>query len=131
MNSKLPSNKKFGGLFFLIVSIIAIRDYFALGLSFNFVLLVLIASLFGLASILNSKILTPLNRAWFLLGQFLGKIVSPIVLGTIFFLLITPIGLIGKLFGRDELKLKKQLCETYWTDPVGSTSDSASFKNQF
>ena len=66
-----------------------------------------------------------------MLGLALGKIVSPIVLGIIFFGLITPIALIARLLGRDELKLKRPKKSTYWSKPISSNSDADSFKNQF
>ena len=84
-------------------------------------------------TILNNKVyqLTWLNKAWFMLGLALGKLVSPIVLGVIFFGLITPIGLIARLMDRDELKLKRPKKSSYWSEPIGSNSDADSFKNQF
>ena len=66
-----------------------------------------------------------------MLGLALGKVVSPLVLGIIFFGLITPIALIARLIGRDELKLKRPNKSTYWSEPIGSNSDADSFKNQF
>src|SRR5688572_4917345 len=76
-------------------------------------------------------ILAPLNKAWFHLGQLLGRIVSPIVLSTLFFGLLTPIALIARVFGRDELRLKRQAVDSYWRSrtPPGPTGDT--FKNQF
>ena len=66
-----------------------------------------------------------------MLGLALGKVVSPIVLGIIFFGLITPIALIARLMGRDELKLRRPKKSTYWSEPISSSSDVDSFKNQF
>ena len=66
-----------------------------------------------------------------MLGLALGKVVSPIVLGIIFFGLLTPISLIAKLMGRDELKLKRSNTTSYWVEPIGANSDAESFKNQF
>ena len=77
------------------------------------------------------KMLSPINWAWHELGMLLGKIVSPIVLGVIFFLMITPISLITRLFGRDELRLKKLSLQSYWVDRSPSGPSSDSFKNQF
>jgi hypothetical protein len=78
------------------------------------------------------RLLAPLNKAWFQIGELMGKLVSPIVLGVIFFLIITPVGLLGRLFGRDELRLKRRRqAASYWVErqPPGPTGDS--FKNQF
>jgi len=129
-NNKMVTDKKFGYFFSVLFTLIALYSYwqdlknFAItsaALSFIFVAVTLVAP----------KVLSPLNRAWYELGMFLGKIVSPIVLGAIFFLMITPISLITRLFGRDELKIKKLSIQSYWVDrsPPGPSSDS--FKNQF
>jgi len=86
---------------------------------------------FSVATLLSPQLLAPLNRLWYGLGVLLGKIISPIVLGLIFFVLITPVSLVTRLFGRDELKMKKRNVESYWVDrsPPGPPSDS--FKNQY
>jgi len=83
------------------------------------------------ANFLDWPLLTPLNKAWFLLGHALGKVVNPIILGIIFFGLLTPIALIARLFGRDELKLRRSDSKTYWIKPTDTNTDSESFKNQF
>jgi len=92
---------------------------------------IMVAIIFVTFTLVTPKVLSPLNRAWYELGMLLGKIVSPIVLGAMFFVLITPIALITRLFGRDELKIKKSFVQSYWVDrlPPGPPSDS--FKNQF
>ena len=77
------------------------------------------------------KLLYPANKLWFLLGLLLGKIISPIVLGTMFFLMITPISLILRIFGRDELKLKKTNTKSYWITRSNVLIESESFRNQF
>lgn len=93
--------------------------------------LVSITAVFAAVAAIVPRLLAPLNRAWFRLGMLLGKIVSPIVLGFIFFLMLTPVSLIARLFGRDVLRLKKRAAESYWVDrmPIGPVPDS--FKNQF
>jgi hypothetical protein len=65
------------------------------------------------------------------LGELMGKVVSPLVLGVIFFVLLTPVGLIGRLLGRDELRLKRTNSESYWIDRVPPGPAGDSFKNQF
>ena len=84
-----------------------------------------------IVTIFSPNILTPFNKAWLRLGELLGKIFSPIVLGIIFFVLITPVALITRLFGRDELRLKKQSLDSHWIkrDPPGPSNDS--FDKQF
>lgn len=79
-------------------------------------------------------LLSPLNKAWMLLGHLLGKIISPIVLGVIFFLIITPVAFVGRLMGRDELRLKRQALRsqpTYWIDRKSPSPKGDSFHNQF
>jgi hypothetical protein len=71
------------------------------------------------------------SNAWMKMGDLMGKVVSPLVLGAIFFLLITPTALLGWLFGRDELRLKKTNISSYWVDRVPPGPDGESFKDQF
>jgi hypothetical protein len=80
---------------------------------------------------LKPHFLSPLSKAWYLLGELLGRVVSPIVLGIIFFLLITPVAIIGKLLGRDELALKRKSTNSYWIDRQPESITSDSFRNQF
>ena len=90
-----------------------------------------VAVLFAGVTLLAPQALTRLNRLWYDLGMLLGKITSPVVLGVIFFVLITPVALALRLFGRDYLKMRKRSVESYWVDrsPPGPPSDS--FKNQY
>lgn len=129
---QLPSERRFGLLFTAVFILLgaygwlfdAFESFLALGL-------VGIGLLFGLISILSPQILGPLNKTWFYLGQCLGKIVSPIVLGIIFFGILTPVGLVTRLFGRDELRLKRSKKDTYWVDRSPPGPQAESFKNQF
>lgn len=132
-STPLPSERSFGLLFTVIFSALAgygwlIKDWADPTLWS----LAGIAACFGLSAILKPSVLSPLNRLWFQLGQLLGKIVSPIVLGAIFFLLLTPVALVTRVFGRDELRLKRKASqESYWIDRVPSGPEPESFKNQF
>jgi hypothetical protein len=127
----LPSNRKFGGLFTAIFAIAAAYFYFFAASGRVALVLAALAALFAVATIAAPSLLAPLNRLWFQLGLLLGKIVSPLVLGSIFFLLITPVSLISRLFGRDELKMKKRTVSSYWVErePPGPAPES--FRNQF
>ena len=78
--------------------------------------------------VINSKILTPINKLWFKFGLFLGKIVSPLVMGAIFFLVVTPTGIIMRLMRKDLLNLKKNNSKTYWLE---KKNENNSMKNQF
>ena len=124
-NIKLPSNQNFGFVFFIFFLVIALWPV----LNENEIRLwsLLISIIFFILGIINSKFLTPLNKLWFRLGIFLGNFISPIVMGFIFFLVVTPTGLIMKLFGKDILRLKKNKT-TYW---INKDSDDSSMKNQF
>ena len=131
MIPQLPTNKKFGLLFAVIFLALALYANYKNEATAIIGLLLLISCFFLISSFFFQALLTQLNKAWFMLGLTLGKVVSPIVLGIIFFGLITPIALIARLIGRDELKLKRPQKSTYWSQPIGSNSDADSFKNQF
>ena len=126
MNKNISSNKSFGLVFFIFFLIVSfyplvngeeIRKW---ALVFSIIFLVL-----GLT---NSKILNPLNKLWFNFGIFLGKIMSPVIMGIIFFLVVTPIGLLMRLFGKDILNLKFNNKTTYWIEKNGPKSK---MRNQF
>ena len=76
----------------------------------------------------NSKYLTPLNRTWFKFGLVLGKIISPIIMGFVFFIVVTPISFIMRILGKDLLNLKYNNNKTYWIEKNGPKSK---MKNQF
>ena len=111
---KISSNKSFGLVFFVIFIIIALWPLLNDG---NIrVWSIIVSIIFLILGLLNSKILTPFNKLWMRLGTLLGIIVSPIVMGVVYFGIITPIGLIMKLFGKDVLNLKlDKNKKTYWT----------------
>lgn len=128
---QLPPERSFGYLFVVACGAGAAYVHYA-GLSF-----VLTGFLGGLAaallivSLLRPGLLAPLNRGWFALGLLLGRVMSPIVLGVIFFLVITPVALVTRLSGRDVLKLRRTGISTYWVarDPPGPEPES--FRHQF
>ena len=126
---ELPSNKKFGFFFTLVFAIAA--AYFYLSGSLTWVYsLVTAAVIFFVVSIFKADALLPLNKLWMRFGLLLGKIVSPIVLGVIFFGLFTPIAFLMRINGRDELRLKLQNKASHWilrSEPF----QEESFKNQF
>ena len=120
------SNRSFGIVFFLLFLIIGIYPIFnANGLRLWSLIISLIFLILGLT---NSKILTPLNKAWFKFGIILGKIFSPVIMAAIFFLVVTPTGLIMRLLRKDILNLKFNQKNTYWIDKKGPKSI---MKNQF
>ena len=123
---KISSNRSFGIVFFVVFLFIALYP-----LIYNEEIRawsVIISSIFLILGLLNSKILTPLNKLWFKFGIFLGKMISPLIMGIIFFLVVTPIGLIMRLFGKDLLNLKYNKQQSYWIEKNGPKSK---MKNQF
>ena len=126
MNVKAGSNKSFGIVFFIFFLIIGI--YPLINQDSIRIWSIVISIIFLILGLFNSKILTPLNILWFKFGMILGKFVSPIVMGIIFFLVVTPTGIIMKLFGKDLLKLKKNKSKSYW---IIRSEDNSNMKNQF
>jgi len=129
----LPSERSFGLLFGAVFALLAGYGLLFKGWSLVVVLsLVAVALAFVLLGFLVPRVLRPLNWLWFQLGQLLGKIVSPVVLGAIFFLILTPVSLVARLFGRDALRLKRKASQTsYWLDRAPPGPEPESFKNQF
>ena len=109
---KKENNKSFGILFFVIFLLVALWPL----INSEFIRLwaLGIASIFLVLGITNSKILTPIKKAWIKLGEILGKIIAPIVMGLIYFIIITPIGLLMRLVGKDVLNLKFNKNDSYW-----------------
>ena len=120
------TNRSFGIVFFIVFLIVSLWPllnndqirYWALFVSI----------LFFLLGIINSKLLTPLNQTWFKFGLFLGKIISPFVMGIIFFLVVTPIGLLMRIIKKDLLNLRFNKNKSYWIEKGGPKSK---MKNQF
>ena len=123
---KISSNRSFGIVFFVVFLLIAIYPL-TNGDEIRIWSLI-ISSIFLILGLLKSNVLTPLNRIWFKFGIFLGKIVSPLVMGVIFFFVVTPIGLIMRVLGKDLLNLKYNLNKSYWIEKSGPKSK---MKNQF
>ena len=123
---KLPSNRNFGVVFFIVFLIIALWPFLK-GENLRLWAFT-ISLLFLILGLLNAKILTPLNKMWIKFGEILGNVISPLVMGIIFFGIVTPIGLFLRLIGKDVLKLKKNKKNTYWIEKDNSNNN---MKNQF
>tara|TARA_B100000963_G_scaffold200448_1_gene174579 strand:+ start:245 stop:628 length:384 start_codon:yes stop_codon:yes gene_type:complete len=123
---KIGSNRSFGIVFFLVFLLISI--YPLINNESIRIWSLVVSLIFLVLGILNSNLLLPLNRLWFKFGIFLGKIISPIIMGIIFFLVVTPIGLIMRLIGKDILNLKYSDYRSYWIEKTGPKSK---MKNQF
>ena len=123
---KIGSNRSFGVVFFIVFLLIAI---YPLIYSEELRIWSLILSLlFLILGLLNSKILYPLNKIWFKFGLSLGRIVSPLVMAIIFFLVVTPIGLLMRILNKDLLNLKLNKSKTYW---IEQNEQKSKMKNQF
>lgn len=129
-NDNLPSNETFG-FFFAAVTLI-IGGYIFINLSKIFGYLFFITSIiFLVCAIFNPKLLKTLNKLWMKLGYYLGFIITPIILGLIYFFLFTPISLLMKLFKRDELRINFKNKKSYWLEKKEQVSKNFNFKNQF
>jgi hypothetical protein len=126
----LPSNKKFG-LFFGAIFLTAASYSIWLRLWPLGALLFITALLILIVAITRAAWLAPANRGWMILGLALGKLVNPIVLGFLFYILITPFGVIGRLLGRDELRLSARKSVTNWTMRDKDDLPAESLKQQF
>lgn len=123
---KMGSNKSFGLVFsalFLLISLYPLINNENIR-----IWSLAICVIFLILGLLNSKFLTPLNKLWFKFGIFLGKIISPLVLGIIFFGVVTPTSLLMRLLRKDLLNLKFNKKKTYWNEKEGPRSK---MKNQF
>ena len=123
---KISSNRSFGTVFFIVFLLIALYPLLK-GNDLRIWSLVISFIFLALGSI-NSKILTPLNRLWFKFGLLLGRFISPLIMGIIFFVVVTPIGIIMRLLKKDLLNLKYNKKESYWINKSGPKSK---MKNQF
>ena len=126
---ELPSNRKFGFFFTFVFAVSAAYLYYSANVIWTYVFIAA-ALAFLLVTLIKSDALLPLNKLWMWFGLVLGMIVSPIVLGVIFFGIFTPIAMLMRLSGRDELRLKCVHKASHWIsrcEPIKSES----FKQQF
>ena len=126
---ELPSNRKLGFFFTFVFALAATYFYYSANVTWAYVFIVA-ALAFLLVTLIKSDGLLPLNKLWMRFGLLLGMIISPIVLGVIFFGLFTPIAILKRLSGRDELRLKLAQKASHWIsreEPIKSES----FKHQF
>jgi len=127
---EIPSNRKFGFFFtavFVIAGIYFLKQNSTL-IAYTFLAL---AITFLCVTLVKADALLPLNKLWMRFGLLLGMIVSPIVLGVIFFGLFTPVSLLMRLFGRDELRLKLSKRTSHWKERSSGNTQTDAFKHQF
>ena len=123
---KIGSNRSFGIVFFIVFLLIS--TYPLLNDNNIRIWSLFLSVIFLILGLINSSILTPFNKIWFKFGILLGKIVSPLVMGIIFFLVVTPIGILMRILNKDILNLKYNNKSTYWIEKTGPKSK---MKNQF
>ena len=127
---ELPSNKKFG-YFFSILFFLCGVFFFSIGQAIYSLVFLTMSILLLFVTIINARLLLPFNKLWSKLGLFLGTIISPIILGIIFFCIFTPVSILMKVAGRDELRLKKIIKPSYWRKRVYTKENKHDFKRQF
>ena len=124
---KISSNRSFGLLFFVVFLIVSLWPLTHEG-SIR-IWSVIVSAVFLILGLINSRLLTPLNVLWFKLGMILGAIISPIVMGIVFFLVVTPTGFILRIMGKDLLNKKyDKEKETYW---IKRNASIGTMKRQF
>ena len=123
---KISSNRSFGILFSIVFAIIAFWPI----INGNPLRLwsIPISIIFLVLGLLNSKLLNPLNIVWVKFGELLGRIIAPIVMAIIYFIIVTPIGLFMRLIGKDLLNIKFSKANTYW---IKREKKISSMKKQF
>jgi hypothetical protein len=126
---ELPSNKKFGYFFTSIFALVSM--YFLINSILSWaILFAIIVVIFFIITFVKANLLLPLNKLWMRFGLLLGKIISPLVFGIIFFAIFTPVAFLMRLSGRDELRLKFKNKTSYWilrNEPIQGDS----FRRQF
>ena len=128
-NIQLPSNHKFG-YFFTFIFLIASMYFLFKEIYVAFYVLGTCSIVFFLVTLFKAEILKPLNKLWMSFGLVLGMIISPIIMGGIFFIIFTPIGILFRLFGRDELLILFKIKPSYWSKR-NEDIQSNSFSRQF
>jgi len=125
-NIKISSNRSFGLVFFAVFTLISFFPLLKDGEIKTWSLL--IGLIFLVLGLLKSKLLTPLNKIWFKFGILLGNFISPIIMGLVFFAVVTPTSFIMKVFGKNLLNLKRTDKKSYW---IEKSTIKSKMKNQF
>ena len=129
-NITLPPNRSFGVFFSFIFGSLAVyfwsKELFVFVIAFS-----VLGAIFLTVSVVRPQLLRPLNKIWMAFGILIGMIVSPIVLGVIFFGIFSPVGLVMRVFGRDELRLKLKSDTSHWKLRNASVFSKEHFNNQF
>ncbi len=130
IDQKLPSNKVFGHFFSAIFLAFSIYFYYKnLYIFYHFFFFVSFYTI--LITLLAPSLLAPFNKCWFRLGILFGRISNPLVLGFIYFCIVSPYAILGKICRRDVLSIKKDDSTSYWHDVKPITEVGKGFKNQY
>ena len=129
LDIELPSNRKFGFFFTFVFALAAAYFYNSTAAIWAYTFAT-VSSIFLMITVAKADIFLPLNKLWMRFGHLLGKIVSPIVMGIIFFGIFTPIAIFMRLAGRDELRLKFRKKPSHWMSH-SELIKSESFEKQF
>ncbi len=125
-NIKISSNRSFGIVFFLFFFIVSIFPLFKD--EDIRIWAVIISIIFLILGLLNASVLSPLNKIWFKFGILLGNFISPLIMGLVFFTVVTPTAFLLRAFGKDSLNLKKNNKKSYW---IEKSPIKSKMKNQF
>tara|TARA_A100000164_G_C21414413_1_gene543675 strand:- start:62 stop:442 length:381 start_codon:yes stop_codon:yes gene_type:complete len=121
------NNKGFGLLFFAVFLIIGLWPI-TNGENPR-IIFFLFALIFLILGLINSKLLAPLNKVWVKFGELLGRIIAPIVMASVYFVVLTPLSIIVRIFGKDLLKVKfLENSKSYW---IKRDKDLGSMDKQF
>jgi len=133
LTPQLPSERRFGSLFTTVFALFGVYGYLNGWKDVYVYSLAGLCAAIMLLTLVAPQILAPFNRLWFQLGRLMGRVISPVVLGAMFFLILTPVGLVTRLFGRDELRLKRKgkAVDSYWIVRKDDNLPAETFKNQF
>jgi len=123
---KVNSNRSFGIVFFIVFLIISFWPSIE-GQSLRIWALT-VSLIFLVLGLLNSKLLGPFNLIWVKFGEALGRIIAPIAMGVVYFIIITPIGFFMRLIGKDLLRTKFSKNKSYW---IKREQNIGSMKRQF
>ena len=123
---KISSNKSFGILFCVVFAIVALWPIMKGG-SLR-IWPIPISLIFLTLGLFKSKLLNPLNIVWVKFGELLGRIIAPLVMAIIYFIIVTPIGLFMRLIGKDLLNIKFTKNSSYW---IKRKKNISSMKRQF
>ena len=121
------SNKSFGLLFFVVFLILALWPL-KNGSNIN-LYFIITSTIFLILGLINSKLLSPLNKSWIKLGEILGMIIAPIVMALVYFVILTPVSFIVRIFGKDLLGVKfNKTINSYW---IKRKKNLGSMRKQF